>query len=71
MACIFTSLYNIKGSTVITIFLYTVHGFARAFYEVIEEDKLETIFGLNVKGDTSLPLMISGVITLEAGTASE
>ena len=53
------------------MFLLTVHGFARAYYDVIEEDKLETTFGLNVKGETSLPLIISGVITLEAGTASE
>ena len=51
--------------------LCTVHGFASIFYDVEEGEILDTTFGLNVKGITSLPLVILGTITLEAGTASE
>ena len=49
----------------------TVHGFASTSYGVEEGERLDTKFGLNVKGTTSLPLVILGTITLEAGTASE
>ena len=49
----------------------TVHGFASTSYDVEEGERLDTKFGLNVKGTTSLPLVILGAITLEAGTASE
>ena len=38
---------------------------------MVEEERLDTVFGLNVKGETNLPLMISGTITSEAGTASK
>ena len=51
--------------------LHTVHGFANASYDVAEEERLHTTFSLNVKGETKLPLMISGTIVSEAGTASE
>ena len=51
--------------------LCTVHGFASASYDVEEGERLDTTFGLNVKGTTSLPLVILGIITLETGTASE
>ena len=49
----------------------TVHGFANVSYAVVEDKRLDTTFSLNVKGETNLPLMISGAITSEAGTASE
>ena len=49
----------------------TVHGFANASYAVVEDKRLDTTFSLNVKGETNLPLMISGAITSEADTASE
>jgi hypothetical protein len=46
-----------------------VHGFASTSYDVEEGERLDTTFGLNVKGTTSLPLVILGIITLETGTA--
>ena len=50
----------------------TVHGFANVSYTVVEDKRLDTTFGLNVKGKTNLSLTISGTITSkEAGTASE
>ena len=49
----------------------TVHGFASTSYDVEEGERLDTTFGLNVKGTTSLPLVILGTITLEPGTTSE
>ena len=52
-------------------FLCTVHGFANATYDVVEGERLDTTFGLNVKGTTSLPPLIFGTITSVAGTASE
>ena len=51
--------------------LCTVHGFLNSFYDVIEGEALDTMFKLNVKGETSLPLFINGTITSERGTASE
>ena len=51
--------------------LFTVHGFANASYDVKEGGFLNTTFKLNVKGTTSLALVILGTITSEAGTASE
>ena len=50
---------------------YTVHGFTNGSYDVVEGERLDISFGLNVKGESSLPLIISGAITSEAGTASE
>ena len=52
----------------------TVHGFAEAVYNVLEEESLDTTFELNVKGMTSIPndLVISGIITaMPGGTASK
>ena len=49
----------------------TVHGFASTSYDVEEGERLDTTFGLNVKGTTSLPLVILGTITLEPDTTSE
>ena len=60
-------------SMVIDICL-TVHGFAQAVYNVMEENILNTRFELNVKGTTNFPglLFIQGTITSVAGgTASE
>ena len=62
---------NSNLSTLYNYYIHAVHGFARAFYDVIEEEKLDTTFGLNAKGETSLPLRVSGVITSVAGTAGE
>ena len=50
--------------------LCTVHGFANAVYDVEEGEILDTTFELNVKGTTSLALVIWGNITSERGTAS-
>ena len=50
--------------------LGTVHGFANASYAVEEGEILDTTFELNVKGTTSLALVILGTITSERGTAS-
>ena len=53
-----------------------VHGFVNANYEVVEDERLDTIFQLNVKGMTnftitisgmSFPLTIEGTITAMAG----
>ena len=51
-----------------------VHGFAQAVYTVMEEERLDTRFQLNVKGTTNFPglMNIQGTITSVAGgTASE
>lgn len=48
-----------------------VHGFASAVYNVEEGERLDTVFELNVKGVTNLPLVILGTITSERGSASE
>ena len=51
-----------------------VHGFLNATYFVVEDERLFTTFGLNVKGITnfpisgiSFPLTIEGTITAMAG----
>ena len=44
-----------------------VHGFVNASYEVVEDERLDTIFQLNVKGMTNFPLGIFGTITAMAG----
>ena len=51
--------------------MYTVHGFASAVYNVEEGKGLDTVFELNVKGTTVLPLAVLGTITSEKGSASE
>ena len=51
--------------------VYIVHGFSNAIYNVLEGERLDTTFRLNVKGETSLPLVLMGIIALEKGTASE
>ena len=49
--------------------LFTVHGFLHASYEVMEGDRLDTVFQLFVKG-TGGNLFLDGTITAEAsGTA--
>ena len=52
---------------------YVVHGFADTIYDVVEGNILQTLFQLNVKGETlSDRLNISGTITAVAtGTASK
>ena len=54
-----------------TLFLCTVHGFAQAAYDVVEDERLDTRFQFNVKGTTQFGgLVVTGVITATAdGTA--
>ena len=55
-------------------FYYTVHGFLQAEYDVDENERLNIMFQLNVKGTTQFgsALVVIGTITAEAdGTASE
>ena len=54
-------------------FYYTVHGFLQAEYDVDEEERLDTMFRLNVKGTTPFgALIVMGVVTTTAdGTASK
>ena len=54
-------------------FYYTVHGFLQAEYDVDEEERLDTMFQLNVKGTTPFgALIVMGVVTTTAdGTASK
>ena len=48
-----------------------VHGFVNATYNVVENGRLDTLFRLNVKGETAFPsLFISGIITAGAGGAA-
>ena len=50
--------------------MHTVHGFAQASYDVVEGERLDTMFGLNVKGSTNLSALdITGAVTSETGTA--
>ena len=54
--------------------LHTVHGFLQAEYDVDEDERLDTVFQLNVKGTTQFgsALVVIGTIIAEAdGTASE
>ena len=55
------------------IHILTVHGFAQASYDVVEGERLDTTFELNVKGTTTFPdiFTILGGIISESGTASE
>ena len=55
-------------------FYYTVHGFLQAEYDLNENERLDTMFRLNVKGTTQFgsALTVSGVVTATAdGTASK
>ena len=55
-------------------FYYTVHGFLQEEYDVDENERLNIMFQLNVKGTTQFgsALVVIGTITAEAdGTASE
>ena len=48
--------------------MIVVHGFVNATYEVVEDQLLDTLFQLNVKGITAFSgLNIEGTITAEAG----
>ena len=62
--CVCIGIYTISC-------LHTVHGFSSASYDVEEGESLETIFELNVKGETRFPmLLMPGNITAEpSGTA--
>ena len=54
--------------------LHSVHGFLQAEYNVDEDERLDTMFQLNVKGTTQFgsALFVSGEITATAaGTASK
>ena len=54
--------------------LYAVHGFLLAEYHVREDEQLDTIFQLDVKGETQFgdALVVSGTITsVPDGTASK
>ena len=50
----------------------TVHGFPNTNYDVIEGDKLDTYFHLNVKGETDFKNIniISGIITAVGGSGA-
>ena len=52
---------------------HAVHGFAQASYEVEEGQRLDTTFGVNVKGTSTFPngFAILGDIVSEPGTAGE
>ena len=55
------------------LLLFSVHGFLQHEYDLTEDDQLDTVFQLNVKGNTQFgrSLVVSGTITAEAaGTAS-
>ena len=52
-------------------FLFTVHGFINASYDVSEGERIDTVFGLNVKGEATQAPLIKGEISVEAGTARE
>ena len=57
------------------MYIFAVHGFARASYEVVEGKRLDTAFELNVKGVTHYPSwapqLIKGSITsIPTGSAS-
>ena len=41
--------------------MITVHGFLNATYFVVEDERLDTTFRLNVKGRTNFPITISGM----------
>ena len=46
----------------------TVHGFANAFYDVEEGERLDIVFKVNVKGTTGFSsLLLAGNITSAAG----
>ena len=48
--------------------VYTVHGFANAFYDMEEGERLDMVFKVNVKGTTGFPgLLLAGNITSAAG----
>lgn len=54
-----------------TAFNYTpVHGFERAVYNIDEDSRLDTEFRINVKGHTTLPLLLNGTITVTASGTS-
>ena len=54
--------------------MFAVHGFLQAEYSVDEDERLDTVFRLNVKGKTALGpgLVVIGDVTATAdGTASK
>ena len=49
-----------------------VHGFLSTTYNVTEGNRVDTLFQLNMKGETHFStLNISGTISVTGGTASE
>jgi hypothetical protein len=56
------------------LFLCSVHGFVQAAYDVVEDQRLDTMFQLNVKGMTQfgVAFVVAGLITTTAdGTAGK
>ena len=53
--------------------MHAVRGFNRSHYYVLEEERLDTVFQLNVKGTTVFDyIIVTGIITAAAdGTASK
>ena len=48
--------------------LIVVRGFENAIYTVSEDGRLDTVFKLNVKGETAFPsVVVPGFITTEPG----
>ena len=43
-----------------------MHGFERAFYNVVEGDNVITTFSLNVKGETTLLGAVAGLVCSQA-----
>ena len=46
-----------------------VHGFAKVFDNVTEGENMSITFSLNVKGNTSIPRSVTGMVTSQSDTA--
>ena len=54
------------------LYLFIVHGFASAVYDVVEGERLDTVFRINVKGTSIFEIALPGVVTsMAGGTTSE
>ena len=72
--CIGMSVRCLQQLHWLTSLFLSVHGFAQAAYDVVEDQRLDTTFQLNVKGTTQFGggLVVTGVITATAdGTAGK
>ena len=73
--CIGMSVWSLQQLQWLTaLFLCSVHGFVQAAYDVVEDQRLDTMFQLNVKGMTQfgVAFVVAGLITATAdGTAGK